>query len=102
MNRNKSIMPIESVGNLILVLRRQKIILDYDLAKLYGVPTKRLNEQVRRNKKRFPEDFMFQLTQSEKDELVAKCDRFAVLKHSSLYKAGYGRRKNDQQLIINH
>jgi hypothetical protein len=56
--------------------------LDRDLAELYGVPTKRLNEQVKRNIERFPEDFMFRLTRREKDELVANCDRFTLLKHS--------------------
>ena len=49
-------------------------MLDADLAQLYGVPTKRLNEQVKRNRERFPADFMFQLTQDEKAEVVATCD----------------------------
>ena len=49
-------------------------MLDSDLAMLYGVSTKRLNEQVKRNKKRFPPDFMFRLTKKEKDEVVANCD----------------------------
>ena len=49
-------------------------MIDRDLAKLYGVTTKRLNEQVKRNLNRFPEDFMFQLTDSEKKEVVANCD----------------------------
>ena len=68
----------------ILVLRGRKVMLDKDLASLYGVSTKRLNEQVKRNIKRFPSDFMFQLTRSEKIELVANCDRFSTLKHSSV------------------
>lgn len=55
-------IPLES---LILTLRQQKVILDADLAGLYGVPNKRLNEQVKRNADRFPEDFMFQLTAQE-------------------------------------
>jgi hypothetical protein len=58
----KSIPPLES---LILTLRQQKVILDVDLAGLYGVPTKRLNEQVKRNADRFPGDFMLQLTEEE-------------------------------------
>ena len=58
-------------------------MLDFDLAILYQVPTKRLNEQVKRNVKRFPEDFMFQLTSQETNELVANCDRFKTLKHST-------------------
>ena len=49
----------------IFIIRKQKVMLDRELAKLYGVSTKRLNEQVKRNRKRFPEDFMFQLTWKE-------------------------------------
>jgi hypothetical protein len=56
--------------------------LDSDLAKLYGVATKRLNEQVKRNKNRFPEDFMFQLTLAEKAGPVANCDHLSRLKFS--------------------
>ena len=58
-------------------------MIDADLARLYGVTTKRLNEQVKRNYSRFPFDFMFQLTTDEKIELVANCDRFKNLKHST-------------------
>ena len=57
-------------------------MLDSDLALLYGVRTKRLNEQVKRNKKRFPEDFIFQLTLKEKEEVVAICDHLKALKFS--------------------
>lgn len=59
-------------------------MIDRDLAFLYRVSTKRLNEQVKRNIKRFPSDFMFQLTRLEKIELVAICDRFNTLKHSTV------------------
>ena len=57
-------------------------MLDRDLAELYGVSTKRLNEQVRRNMARFPEDFLFRLTAGERDEVVANCDHLASLKFS--------------------
>jgi len=57
-------------------------MLDTNLARLYGVPTKRLNEQVKRNRDRFPQDFMFQLSAEEKTEVVAKCDHLASLKFS--------------------
>ncbi len=57
--------PVPPLETLILTLRQQKVILDADLAGLYGVPNKRLNEQVKRNADRFPEDFMFQLTAEE-------------------------------------
>ena len=60
-------IPVESR---IFVLRQQKVILDRDLAELYGVPVKRLNEQVKRNSERFPDDFMFELTKDEVEELL--------------------------------
>lgn len=58
-------MTVENIAQSILLLRSQKVLLDSDLAALYGVTTKRLNEQVRRNRTRFPADFMFQLTNQE-------------------------------------
>jgi hypothetical protein len=67
----------------ILLLRGLRVMLDADLAEVYGVSTKRLNEQVRRNRDRFPEDFMFQLTAVEKDEVVANCDHLRKLKFSA-------------------
>jgi len=66
----------------ILMIRGKKVMLDADLASLYGVKTKRLNEQVTRNKKRFPDDFMFQLSKTEKEEVVAICDHLKTLKFS--------------------
>ena len=60
-----SVVPVERITRAILVLRGQRVLLDAELAALYGVTTKRLNEQVRRNLERFPEDFMFQLTLDE-------------------------------------
>ncbi|WP_422015292.1 ORF6N domain-containing protein [Roseateles sp.] len=68
----------------ILVLRGQKVIIDADLASLYGVPTRRLNEQVKRNRDRFPDDFMFQLDAAEKAEVVANCDHLHKLKFSKV------------------
>ncbi len=76
------IIPDEVVINKILLIRSKKVMVDKDIAELYGVTTKRLNEQVKRNKKRFPIDFMFQLTQEEKDEVVANCDHLKNLKYS--------------------
>ena len=63
------IVPHEVVENKIFMIRGHKVMLDKDLAMLYGVPTKRLNEQVRRNMNRFPEDFMFQLSSEELQSL---------------------------------
>ena len=60
-----TLIPIEKIENKIFFIRGKKVMLDKDLAELYGVSTKRLNEQVKRNKYRFPEDFMFQLTKEE-------------------------------------
>jgi hypothetical protein len=82
MKRSTSVIPTESVERTILLLRGKKVILDADLGKLYGVSTKRLNEQIRRNHARFPEDFMFQLTPEEKAEVVANCDHLSKLKFS--------------------
>lgn len=68
---------VQNVEDRILMLRGQKVMLDSDLADLYGVSTKRLNEQVKRNRKRFPEDFMFLLTGAEANFLRSQ---FATLK----------------------
>jgi len=68
--------PAKPLDSLILTLRREKVILDADLAEIYGVPTKRLNEQVKRNADRFPADFVFQLTPAE---LAALRSQFATL-----------------------
>ena len=75
--------PVERIERCILLIRGEKVMLDADLAALYGVTTKRLNEQVRRNLSRFPQDFLFQLTAEEKAEVVANCDHLAALKFSS-------------------
>lgn len=64
-----SLVPAAKIETSILLLRGHKVLLDDDLAQLYGVPTKRLNEQVRRNISRFPDDFMFQLTRKEAESL---------------------------------
>ncbi len=71
------------VDDRIFVIRGIQVMVDKDLAELYSVETKRLNEQVKRNIEKFPLDFMYKLTEEEKNELVAKCDRFETLKHSS-------------------
>ena len=66
----------------ILIIRGQKVMIDSDLAELFGVKTFRLNEQVKRNIHRFPKDFMFQLTAEEKQEVIANCDHLEKLKFS--------------------
>lgn len=79
---SKALIPVERIHKTILLVRSEKVILDIDLASLYGVSTKRLNEQVKRNGRRFPDDFMFQLTADEKAEVVANCDHLRRLKFS--------------------
>jgi hypothetical protein len=73
----------ESLPIPILNLREVTVPIDADLAKIYGVPTKRLNEQVKRNSERFPDDFCFQLTAEEKAKVVANCDHLKSLKFST-------------------
>ncbi len=75
-------MRVEQIEERILFIRGGKVVVDADLAGFYGVPTKRLNEQVKRNRRRFPEDFMFRLTPGEMSEVVAKCDHLAKLRFS--------------------
>ena len=70
------------IENRIFTIRGQQVMIDVDLAKVYQVSTKRLNEQAKWNKLRFPESFIFQLDDQEKNELVANCDRLMNLKHS--------------------
>ena len=80
---NKTIIPDEVVMGKIYMIRDQKVMLDEDLAELYGVETRRLNEQVRRNLDRFPKDFMFALSEQE----------FADLKSQNATSSWGGRRK---------
>jgi len=68
-------MELQPIQNVIYKIRSQYVMLDFDLAALYEVETRRLKEQVRRNIERFPEDFMFQLSKAEWNELVANCDK---------------------------
>ena len=78
----EALVPVEVIEGKILLIRGQKVMVDADLAELYGVPTKVLNQAVKRNKKRFPIDFMFQLTQEEKYKVVTNCDHLKKLKFS--------------------
>jgi len=72
------------ISSQILTLRGKQVMLDRDLAKLYQVETKVLNQAVKRNLERFPNDFMFQVNNVEKNELVTNCDRFKKLRHSTV------------------
>ena len=72
----------DAITEQIYLIRGRKVMLDTDLAKLYEVKTYRLNEAVKRNIRRFPEDFMFRLTEDEKAEVIANCDHLKSLKFS--------------------
>ena len=72
LKQEESLDPIEQILNRIFIIRNQKVMLDSDLAKLYCVSTGRLNEQVKRNIKRFPKDFMFQINDKEFEILISQ------------------------------
>lgn len=74
----------QHITSRIFTIRGEQVMIDRDLAEIYQVQVKRLNEQVKRNSERFPESFRFQLNDEERNELVANCDRFETLKHSSV------------------
>ena len=82
---NGLIISQTQIENRIFTFRGEQVMLDRDLAEMYQVETKRLNEQVKRNIERFPERFRFQLDNDEKNELVANCDRFVFTKMDSLF-----------------
>ena len=77
-------MGVDAIRSRILTVRGVQVLLDRDLAELYGVPTKVLNQAVKRNIERFPEEFMFAVSSEEMRELVTNCDRFKNMKHSSV------------------
>ena len=80
-----NLIPESEIENMIFSIRGIQVMVDRDLATLYGVETKVLNQAVKRNISRFPERFRFQLSQDETTELVTNCDRLQNLKHSSIY-----------------
>ena len=83
MEEKAELMTIDNVCNRVYIIRGQQVMLDYDLAEIYGYEVKRFNEQVKRNINRFPEDFMFQLTWEEvpanflKSQFVTKKKRMS-------------------------
>jgi len=76
---NQTLSRVDDIGSLIRTIRGQKVILDFDLARIFGVPTFRFNEAVKRNRERFPSDFLFQLTAEEAKSLRSQ---FATLKQA--------------------
>ena len=82
MSSDNQIIKFEDIQELIFTIRGLQVMVDRDLSMLYGVENKRLNEQIKRNIERFPLKFRFQISEIEKKELVANCDRLEMLKHS--------------------
>jgi ABC-type uncharacterized transport system fused permease/ATPase subunit len=79
---SSALVAVEAIASRVIVLRGERVLLDADLAVLYGVTTKAMNQAVKRNADRFPEDFVFQLTSEEKAEVVTNCDHLVRLKFS--------------------
>ena len=82
MTKSKPVVKVGTIQQRIFFIRGEEVIVDADLAEFYGVPTKALNQAVRRNMDRFPADFMFQLNKDEKLEVVTNCDHLKQLKFS--------------------
>jgi hypothetical protein len=89
----QQLIPVEAIERRIFLIRGQKVMLDRDLAELYGVPTRRLNEQLRRNLDRFPEDFAFILTQQELKDLKS---------HFATSRSGWGGRRKLPYAFTEH
>ncbi|MDY0189240.1 MAG: ORF6N domain-containing protein [Desulfuromonas sp.] len=83
MRDNRLIVGAENIQSMIFTVRGEQVMVDRDLADVYTVETKVLNQAVKRNIERFPQEFRFQLSDTEKNELVTNCDRFSPLKHST-------------------
>ena len=94
--KSADVIAVEQITQSILVFRGHKVLLDTDLAGLYGVPTKRLNEQVKRNALRFPEDFLFRLTSTEVE--VLNRSQFATGSLSSLLATLKNQRRVRSQI----
>jgi hypothetical protein len=92
-NRPEDIIPEKRILKIILIIRGKKVIWDSDLAELYGVETRRLNEQVRRNIEKFPEDFMFQLSREEFDNLKSQI---------ATSSSGWGGRRKQPLVFTEH
>jgi len=92
-HRPKDIIQEKRILNIIIIIRGEKVILDSDLAELYGVETRRLNEQVRRNIEKFPEDFMFQLSREEFDNLKSQI---------ATSSSGWGGRRKPPLVFTEH
>ena len=90
MGETTELVTIENIQNSVFVIRGQQVMLDYDLAEIYGYEVKRLNEQVKRNIARFPDDFMFQLTRDEVDFVKSQ---IATSRKDNMYEGQEGGRR---------
>ena len=90
MGETTELVTIENIQNSVFVIRGQQVMLDYDLAEIYGYEVKRLNEQVKRNIARFPDDFMFQLTRDEVDFVKSQ---IATSQKNNMYEGQEGGRR---------
>ncbi len=93
MARAQNIIPVERIASRIYLMRGEKVMLDSDLAELYGVPTMRLNEQFKRNRDRFPPDFAFQMTRQEFESLISQ---------SAMSNTGRGGRRTPPWAFTEH
>lgn len=84
MPKSAWMVPAERIASRILVIRGCRVMLDSDLAEVYGTSTKALNQAVKRNRDRFPADFMFRLSEREKSQVVTNCDHLGKLKYSAV------------------
>ena len=85
----QAVVPTDRIEHSIVLIRGLKVMLDADLAELYGVSTKAFNQAVKRNKDRFPSDFMFRLTKEEKTEVVTNCDHLRKLRFSPVLPTAF-------------
>jgi len=86
------IIKLDKVKEKIIIVRNERVILDSDVAELYGVQTKEVNQAVKNNPDKFPEGFILETSKKEKNELVKNFDRFNRLKHSSTYPTAFSER----------
>jgi ORF6N domain-containing protein len=100
MSENKIKISSALIENRIFTFRGEQVMLDRDLAEMYQVETKVLNQAVKRNGERFPKAFRIQLSATEKNELVTNCDRFQTLKHSSVNPYAFSKLENDSVSIL--
>ena len=95
-----SLISIDDITSKIILIRGQRVMLDTDLAELYGTTTKILNQAIKRNLDRFPSDFMFQLTRIEKREVVTNCENLEYVdslgRRSNLVQGKLGQMGNDE------